>query len=302
MVRDALAALTKDDENLILRTFEIGSRPDGSGWGETPTLSMWLSEYANNEQLIEVAEHLRLPSLSVATSPTVLGVPGPLQLFASHLSSQRGFVGNVATYLRGLNIELFAAHDSIPMDAPWEADIVDALKGSHGGVAFIHADFHDSYYCMQEIGWMLGRDLPVARLLLGESPKGLLGGLQGRSLVNRQTEEVATAILDWVAKQPTLELHFAESLSCALESSPNFNRTDRIWNYLKAIRFPTGVQLERIVRAAEANDQVFSTGVGGFGGPQYRTVISQKVEEWDKSAEFSVRIATIRSTKPNEKI
>jgi hypothetical protein len=293
-VRAALEPLSLDDEDLILRTFGIGSRPT-EGWGEVPSLTAWLSEFASDDQLIEVADHLRLPHDAVAAQDVAARAPANLRLFASHLSDHRAFVGQVAAHLRALRIELFVAHDSIPMDAPWEADIADSLSNCEAAVAFIHPGFHASHYCMQEIGWLLGRGIPLARLLLGEAPRGLLGSLQGRSLAGRPADEIATAILEWCGQQPGLAQALVESLSQAFEDSPNFRRTDRIWSQLKLAESPSALQLERILRGAESNDQVFGTGVGGYAGPAYRTVVAQRVEDWDSSGAFASRISALRS-------
>ncbi|MHB0927381.1 MAG: hypothetical protein ACYC3W_00420 [Candidatus Nanopelagicales bacterium] len=300
-LREALGLMRREDEDLIFQTFGIGSRPT-SGWGEIPSITAWLSEYASDEQLLEVADHLRLPYDQVPVSVGSTEQATTLQLFASHLSLHRSLVGQVAALLSAMRIDLFVAHDSIPMDAAWEADIAKSLGTCHGAVAFIHEGFHNSHYCMQEIGWLLGRGIPVARLLLGDTPRGLLAALQGRSLVDRPPDEVATAIMEWCGQQQAFSHAYTESLSLALEESPGFKRTDRVWAHLKSVSNPSADQLERILRAAESNDQVYGTGVGGYAGPPYRSVIAQRVEEWDASGVFAARIAALRSAPPGQPI
>lgn len=181
------------------------------------------------------------------------------------------------------------------MDAPWQKEIVDALNGCQAGAAFVHPDLHGSYYCMQEIGWMLGRGIPIARLMFGEAPKGLLGEIQGKELQNRPVADVAATIMDWALTHPSLIANMAASLSDALDQSTSFNRTDLIWSRLTKIDALSKEQIRRVVHAGETNGQVFHAGVGGYRGEAYRTVVGTRALEWGAEGELSERAAVLKA-------
>lgn len=297
-LRDALQGLDTDDQDLLLDTFEIGSIPHDSAWNE-PSLTQWLSRNASDEQLLALAQHLEVledsQALTTDHARSTDQEPEALFVFASHLSEHRVFLGEVAAELGRYGIHMFVAHDSIPMDAPWEKEIVDALNECHAGAAFIHPGLHDRFYCMQEVGWMLGRGIPIARLMFGEAPRGLLGAHQGRPLLGRGASEVAAAIVDWAVERPVLHPHVATSLTTALDDSPGYRVTDMIWLRLKELQTLTDEQVRRVVHAAESNPQVYGTGVGSYSGAPYRHVIGAQVPGWSAHAALLERADRLRA-------
>ncbi|WP_277246176.1 hypothetical protein [Micrococcus terreus] len=296
-VRDALTSMTWEDQDLILSTFEVGELPDNP-YGDGPTLTQWLNSNITDQQLHALAQHLEVldneaqPMVNTPTTET----SESLFIFASHLSTHRELLGHVARELQLFHVDMFVAHDSIAMDAPWEHAIVEALNRCHAGAAFIHPGLHDSFYCMQEIGWMLGRGVPIARLLFGEAPKGLLGNLQGKPLANKTAQEVSEALLDWAGTHANLAGPLAESLTLALENSRSFNHTDRIWERLKGISELTPRQLERVIHAAELNNQVYGASEMVWGGRPYRHAIADGAEKWDCDGTQKTRIAALRGS------
>jgi hypothetical protein len=291
--RDALEMLPSDDEELVLDTFAIGSRPRDQ-WGTGPSLTTWLNEKASDAELISLGQHLGvLDNGPVAMSERDVE-PGPLFIFASHLSTSRRFLGEVEERLKRYRVKMFVAHDSIPMDADWSKEIVDALNGCHAGAVFLHPGFHQSYYCQQECGWMLGRGIPVARLVLGESPRALLGNRQGKDLNGKGADEVGDAIMDWATDKPALASHVAASLSEALQHSVSYKHTDEIWARLSQMDAIPARALRRILFAAEYNHQVFGTGIGGYAGTPYRQAIAVQAATWDVEGRFTDRISQLR--------
>ena len=291
----ALTEMKSDAEALRLTTFGIGERPI-DGWGNGPSAIEWLDEQATDDQLLELAQHLGAldngPPVNISDASSSTGVPTSdgLFVFASHLSTHRGFIGEVAEHLARYKIRLFVAHDSIPMDAAWSKEIVDALNSCRAGAVFLHPGFHESFYCQQECGWMLGRGIPLARLMIGESPQGLLGELQGAQMQGKSAAEVAEFILEWATSKPALEAHLAESLTRALTHSGSFRQTDQIWERLRQVSVLTPDQLRRVLFAGERNNQVYGAGTGGWNGEPYRNAIVRRAREWDTEAGFTARI------------
>lgn len=299
-VREELQPLSLEDEALVLEEFGIGARPLGrTGFDVEPTLTAWLQQ-ADEARVVALARHLGV--IRAATEASVEDdvralpddEPAPLFMFASHISRERRFVGDVETALRSYGVELFVAHDSIPMDAEWQPEIAEALSRCHAGVAFIHSGFSLSAYCQQEVGWLLGRGVPLARLMSGEAPAALLSQRQGKPIDALGAEEVAAEIITFARERDELRSHLITSLSNALVGSSTYNMTDRIWKSLPDSHGLTEKQAETILLAAEVNSQVYGAGVGGWGGRRYRNAIADLVEDHCRQESLTERIARLR--------
>lgn len=293
-VRDALAPMDWEDTDLLLEEFGFGSYP---GNVADLTLSGWLQSQGGDEALVALGQHLAVPVAADAADgiadPTTApsGEPGRLFLFASHLSTQRAFVGQVEAELARYGITLFVAHDSIPIDADWEPEIADALRRCDAAVAFVHRGLHDSYYCMQEVGWLLGRAVPIARLLFDDAPKGLLGSKQGINARTMAPGQISTAILDYVSSKPELQPQLTTSLVHAMKASVGFRFTDAAWFKLRDLNDLTLQQSTTLLEAAEGQDQVFRARVGGL---HYRNVIADFLDRQAGVASLATRIAHLR--------
>ena len=181
-VRDALTSMGWEDIDLLLEEFGFGPFPSSA---DDISLTNWLRQ-GDDDDLVALGRHLAVPvaedaadGVADTTTSASTGEPGRLFLFGSHLSTQRAFVGEVETALAEYGITLFVAHDSIPIDADWEPEIADALRRCDAGVTFVHKGLHDSYYCMQEVGWLLARAIPIARLFVRRGTQGPVGQQAG---------------------------------------------------------------------------------------------------------------------------
>jgi len=300
-VRDALNNMGWEDVDLLLDEFEIGALPESQ---DDISLTHRLRQ-AMDDDLVALGRHLAVPVAADAaegvadtTATTATGgEPGRLFVFGSHLSTQRALVGEVEVALRHYGITLFVAHDSIPIDADWQPEIADALRRCDAGVAFVHKGLHDSYYCMQEVGWLLGRGVPIARLLFDDAPKGLLGDKQGINARNMPVDEIAATILDYVAGKPELQPQLATSLVHAMKDSAHFWVTDAVWVKLQALADLTLGQATVLVEAAEEQSQVFRASAGGWGGANYRGVIADFLDGQAAAAPLAARIAQLQKFK-----
>lgn len=183
----------------------------------------------------------------------------PLFLFASHLVSQKALVGDVREHLEEWGIRLFVAHDSIEPDQEWHSEIEHALRTSDAGVVFLFPKFIESRWCDQEVGWLLGREVPCYALKFqGEDPYGPLGKKQAFTVKNEMTAaQVGDAILDWLTTKPVLASRLNASLVEALKSSWSFNRTDRVWERLHSATDLRAAEVAGLLTAIRDNDQVY---------------------------------------------
>lgn len=227
--------------------------------------------------------------------------PEPLQLFASHLASQKAIVGAVGDELARWGVTLFVAHDSIEPDQEWQAEIERALRTSHAGIVFLFPDFEKSSWCDQEVGWLLGREVPCYALKFqGRDPYGPLGKKQAFTVHDEMTaSDIASAILAWLATKPELASSLNGSYVQALKSARSFNRTDRVWEHLRNATGMGTSQVAGLLTAIRDNDQVYNAhhaAAEGESGPYAELIFKLALEQpgFDANDELAKEVARIR--------
>ncbi|GBE29588.1 MAG TPA: toll/interleukin-1 receptor domain-containing protein [Bacteroidetes bacterium] len=105
--------------------------------------------------------------------------PDRLRVFLSHRAAHKKLAHILKEKTRDRGISAFVAHDDIKADAPWELEIKRALRTMDVLVALMTPDFHnDSDWTDQEIGFAIGRQVPVIPINLGLNPYGFIGSIQ----------------------------------------------------------------------------------------------------------------------------
>jgi len=105
--------------------------------------------------------------------------PNRIRLFISHRDTHKIAAKELAKTLKDYGISAFVAHDSIEPMTTWQQEILKGLETMEIMLAFVTDDFHESTWTNQEIGYALGRNIPVVSLKLQQSdPSGFIGNLQ----------------------------------------------------------------------------------------------------------------------------
>ena len=258
-LRLAVEAEEFEDADLTLQEFGFeGISQDRFG----PPIGYVISQ-GRDEDLVALAQHYGL----LDDHSHVIDSPGPMQpdstetlsVFASHLSDHRKSVGEVGDALHDYGVDLFVAHDKIAFDDDWEAEILKRLRNSHAGVAFLHAGFKASSWCDQEVGWLLGRRVPVASVMFDRnSPYGPLGKRQSLNGDNFEPLGIASEIVTkFIATKPALEHMLINSLVKGIQSSHSYSNTDQVWAVLRQFANLNKRQCSELV-AGLNNSQVAS--------------------------------------------
>lgn len=144
---------------------------------------------------------LRLPSTLPAqqTEPDIEGIwtPDRPRVFLSHSSLNRPEVNELAQTLEALNCSCFVAHVDIEPSLPWQRTIERALRTSHVLIAYVTPEFRGSKWTDQEVGWVLGRGIPVISVNAGEQPYGFFGSFQ--SVPSAATPSLGYAVFRAIA-------------------------------------------------------------------------------------------------------
>ena len=151
--------------------------------------------------------------------------PDHVRLFVSHRDSHKVTARRLADALEGFGISSFVAHDTIEPMASWREEILKALKTMDVLLAFVTNDFGGSDWTNQEVGFALGRKIPVIPVKLQETiPAGFLSSLQAVPANLEQCEASATAIFNIIAKNVPAE-NFKNALVSSFLVSPSFSET-----------------------------------------------------------------------------
>lgn len=101
------------------------------------------------------------------------------RLFLSHLAKDKAAVAELKSKLSSYGIDCFVAHEDIEPTKEWQHEIELALRSMQALVALLTPNFHESNWTDQEIGWAMGRGVPVISVRLGCDPYGFIGRYQG---------------------------------------------------------------------------------------------------------------------------
>lgn len=196
-----------------------------------------------------------------------------VRVFLSHLSRHRQLVGDVSTWLNSYGIESFVAHDTIEPSKEWQAVIEAGLAECDAMIVFLHAGFKESTWCDQEVGWALGRHIPLLPLNFDQNPHGFMGKFQAlpctRTGQTLHPTVIASQIADWLVRDGRLQPRMAETLTRAFRNSASYNQTRELAARLDMVSGYTDAQLDLVQEAVEKNDQVRDANISYTPGPTW---------------------------------
>lgn len=132
-----------------------------------------------------------------------------------------------------------------------------ALRTCDALLALLTPGFHESKWCDQEVGWVLGRDGPlVASVDMGATPHGFIGRFQAIPRFGDDPEQIAEALYRALVDHPSTADAARTGLVEALENSSSFAVSKKVFRLLDPIPNFTESQLARIRAAYHDNPQV----------------------------------------------
>lgn len=185
--------------------------------------------------------------------------PDHLRLFISHRDAHKAVAHQFASVLNGFGISSFVAHDQIGADLVWQAEIEKALNSMEAVLALITDDFFDSPWTNQEIGFALGKGIPVVPVRLGlKAPQGFLSHKQAPKVQTTLAGEEAIALVLRIATQTGGTDRMKSGLVTALINARSWADAARNFDNLAALG-PVGADdAERIMGGYAANQKLNS--------------------------------------------
>jgi hypothetical protein len=230
---------------------------------------------ADDDTVTGLAEHCGIPVEHGVVQPNVQASfwkPDHFRLFFSHLATQRKFAGELQQAMGDLGISAFVAHKDIDPAVEWQNEIELALSTCDALVALLHPGFHESYWTDQEIGFVMGRAMPVFSVTLGEAPYGFIGKTQAFNGSGKTPAALAREIFDALRKNKQTQDKMADIIIKLFENSHNFETAKARMNYLEELNIWKPSFATRIREAVENNGQISSA----WGVPERVTAFLKK--------------------------
>jgi hypothetical protein len=135
------------------------------------------------------------------------------------LATHKVFAAELQTYLLGYGISSFVAHNDIEPTSEWQNEIESALATCDSLVALLHEEFHKSNWTDQEIGFAMGRGVPVCSVRLGQTPYGFIGRFQAFNGHGKSAEYLAKELFESYLKNKQTERKMTEAIVTMFEDS-----------------------------------------------------------------------------------
>jgi nucleoside 2-deoxyribosyltransferase len=181
------------------------------------------------------------------------------KLFVSHLAAHRAFAADLQSSLLTYGISCFVAHNDIEPTSEWQAQIETALATSDALVALLHESFHASNWTDQEIGFAMGRSIPVFAVRFAQDPYGFIGRFQAFNGNGKAAAALARELFDAYRKNKQTQRRMAEVLVSLFEASGSFAEAKANITYLEELEVWEPSFSERIRAAAKSNSQIINS-------------------------------------------
>lgn len=258
LIKEITRRLVAEEWPLIdvtLRQFKLSTSDEWQGTKDSYVISM--IEDGTDEVLVALAGHL---GFSLERRPDRLEPTfwrkGYLRLFVSHLAEFREEVGKIQEQLTGCGVSAFVAHNDIAPSAEWQNEIEAALASADCLVALLHPGFHESKWTDQEVGYAMGRGLPVFSVRLGEDPYGFIGRFQAFQGRKKDPAALATDLFEVLVKHKQTRRRMAEALVVRMEESTSFAEAKSNVSRLEQATYWHPSFKDRLETARKTNSQV----------------------------------------------
>jgi len=234
------------------------SLPTAEAWNRSPeSYILEMIENSSDQTLLELAEHV---GFQFDTKPARVDPPfwrkGMLRLFITHLSPRRAYAAELQASLQGFGISSFVAHNDIEPTLEWQNEIETALSTCEVLVALLHPDFHNSSWTDQEIGFAMGRGVPVLAVRFGQDPYGFIGRFQAFNGTKKKAPQTASEIFDALRKNKQTQRKMADVLVALFADSPSFAEAKTRVGYLEELTVWEPSYPARIRSAVKHNHQI----------------------------------------------
>lgn len=182
---------------------------------------------------------------------------GAVRMFMSHVSQHRATASAIKTALASFGVSVFLAHEDIEPTLEWQKEVETALQSMDVLCALLTPEFPQSRWTDQELGFALGRNVPIVAVHLGLAPYGFIAKIQATQGNLATPEVIAANVFDSALRIDPLRAKLLDALVTALVEAPSYLSArmamKKLWPQQGAL---DNSQVERLLRAARDNSQV----------------------------------------------
>jgi hypothetical protein len=184
------------------------------------------------------------------------------RLFLRHKSEVSKKVTALKNRLKVYGVSAFVAHANIQATRQWQDEIENALYSMDALAAIMTEDFHESNWTDQEVGFALGRHVPVIPLRLGRNPYGFLARIQALSC---NWDNAAKRIVKLLITHDGMFDAYLQ----AIRDCDSFDNANLLAEILPSIEELDDDEIAELVDAYNSNGQVYESF--GFNGDKSYT-------------------------------
>jgi hypothetical protein len=275
LLKEISGRLQKEEWSLIDIAMSQFGLPTTNTWnGDKYDYVLEMSKGGSDSVLIELAQHVGY-LIEEVPKP---GIDPPFwrkrmfRLFVTHLSAEKVLAAQLQEALLNYGISGFVAHNDIEPTLEWQSQIETALATADSLVALLHPEFHESNWTDQEIGFAMGRGLPVFAVRFGQDPYGFIGRFQGFTGNGKTPEILARELFDGYRKNKQTQKRMGEVLLNLFEDSSSFASAKSRIGYLEQLDVWDATFVPRLEAALDANSQIS----GSWGVPERVQALAKK--------------------------
>lgn len=185
-----------------------------------------------------------------------------LRLFISHRDLHKAKANELAEALRPFGICSFVAHDAIKPMNEWQKDIENGLKTMEVMLIFLTDDFHESNWTNQEVGFALGKGVPIVCLKLGnKDPQGFIGSQQALKASYDDISFCASNLYRLLTEKINSANRLHDILIEQLISSVSYtDAMDALRRLQSGVERINETQLKKIAEGYSKNSQLYGCG------------------------------------------
>ena len=192
-------------------------------------------------------------AITAADHERIWKKPGWFRLFLSHKSTIKKEVHELRQALAIRYVDAFVAHDDIEPSRAWQREIELALASCHALAALASDGFHESVFCMQEIGWALGRGILVLPVQLPHDPQGFINETQGLKGRVTSLSDIRDPLINVLAANAKTTKQMHEPLVMSLERKTHPDAVKIVIDTLDRLQALSEDHARRLLAATKTN-------------------------------------------------
>lgn len=184
---------------------------------------------------------------------------GRFRLFISHIAKEKLAAHRLKYALSFFGVDGFVAHEDIKPGKEWQRVIEAALRSCDALTTLLHTGFKESHWCDQEVGFALGRGVPVVPIRVDLDPYGFIGSVQAVVPGLHDSLDLAHEVVEVCLSDKRTSAALTEAVVQRLVRAGSFDQANRLAKLLaKEPQRVTLDQMRRLRTAQQENYEVES--------------------------------------------